>query len=145
MSAPQSFKNHSRWDPIFHFMIGPLLIINVIVVFITHLHSHAHALLGAWFVLVSIVLVLLSIKTRMYALKVQDRVIRLEEKLRLASLVSPSELVELESLTTNQYIGLRFASNAELPTLARRAVRENLTRKQIKEAIQSWRPDDYRV
>jgi len=84
-------------------------------------------------------------KMRSYSLKVQDRVIRLEEKVRLASLVSASELAELESLTIAQYVALRFASNPELPELARRAVREKLTRKQIKEAIKSWRPDEYRV
>jgi hypothetical protein len=76
---------------------------------------------------------------------VQDRVIRLEEKHRLAALVSASELIELESLTIKQYVALRFASNAELPDLARRAIRENLTPKQIKEAITSWRPDYDRV
>ena len=63
----------------------------------------------------------------------------------IASLVSASELVELESLTLRQYIGLRFASNPELPALARRAIREKLTEKQIKEAIVSWRPDNDRI
>jgi hypothetical protein len=96
-------------------------------------------------VLVSIALFLVALKARVYVTKVQDRVIRLEERLRLASLVTPSELVELESLTTDQLIGLRFASNPELPELARRAVREKLSRKQIKESIVSWRPDNDRV
>jgi len=81
----------------------------------------------------------------MYALRDQDRIIRLEERLRLASLVSASELIELDSLTMRQYIGLRFASNPELPDLARRAIREKLTEKQIKQAIVSWRADNDRV
>jgi hypothetical protein len=91
------------------------------------------------------VLFLVALKVRVYVLKVQDRVIRLEERVRLAQVVSESELIELESLTMRQYIGLRFASNAELPDLARRAVRESLTEKQIKEAIVSWRPDNDRA
>jgi hypothetical protein len=96
-------------------------------------------------VFVAIALLLLAFKARTYALKVQDRVIRVEEKLRIASLVSASELIELDSLTIDQYIGLRFASNPELPELARRAVREKLTQKQIKQAVVSWRADHYRV
>jgi hypothetical protein len=96
-------------------------------------------------VIVALALLLLAFKSRMYALKVQDRVIRAEEKLRIASLVTPSELIELDSLTLDQYIALRFASNPELPELARRAVREKLDRKQIKQAIVSWRADYDRV
>jgi hypothetical protein len=87
----------------------------------------------------------MALLTRRYSLKVQDRVIRVEEKMRIASLVSPSEQAELDSLTIRQYVALRFASNPELPALARRAVRENLGSKAIKEAIVAWRADDYRV
>jgi hypothetical protein len=54
-------------------------------------------------------------------------------------------LAELDSLTMKQYIALRFASNPELPELARRAIREKLDQKQIKQSIMSWRADDYRV
>jgi cell division protein ZapA (FtsZ GTPase activity inhibitor) len=82
---------------------------------------------------------------RMAALRAQNRVIRLEEKIRMATLFTPQELVELESLTMQQLIALRFASNPELLGLARRAVREKLEPKQIKEAIVSWRPDYDRV
>lgn len=145
MSVSQSYKNHTRWDPLFHFFIAPILLINIGLVFSWHLHQHEHALLGAWAVLVSVVLFMLAGKARGYALKVQDRVIRVEERIRLAALCSPAELAELESLTMRQYIALRFASNAELPELARRAVRENLNGRQIKEAIVSWRPDNDRV
>jgi len=146
MPQAQSFKNHGRFDPLFHFFIVPVLVMNIVTVSIWYAHhrfGHAHS--GPWAILVSVVLLLLAFTTRMYALKVQDRVIRLEEKLRLASLVSASELIELDSLTMRQYIGLRFASNPELPDLARRAIREKLTEKQIKQSISSWRADYERV
>jgi len=145
MAQPQSFKNHTRWDPIFHFFIMPLLLLNIVGVSIWYSRHRGHSHMGPWSILVAIVLFLLALKARGYALKAQDRVIRLEERLRLASLVSASELVELESLTLRQYIGLRFASNPELPDLARRAIREKLTEKQIKAAIASWRPDNDRI
>jgi hypothetical protein len=146
MAATQSFKSHTRWDPLFHFFIMPLLLANVIVVGVCIARSHQHIGFHAvWSILIAVVLMLLALKARMYALRNQDRVIRLEEKLRLASLVSASELIELDSLTMRQYIGLRFASNPELPDLARRAIREKLTEKQIKEAIASWRADNDRI
>jgi hypothetical protein len=146
MSAPQNYKNHARWDPIFHFFALLILLLNIPATGFWYARHHAeHSHSGLWFVLVSIALFLVALKARTYVTKVQDRVIRLEERLRLAALVTPSELVELESLTTDQLVGLRFASNPELPELARRAVREKLTRKQIKESIVSWRADNDRV
>ncbi len=146
MSQPQSYKNHGRMEPMFHYFIAPFLLLNVIasiVWYVRHRTTHIHS--GPWIILLSIALFMLAGITRGYALKAQDRVIRLEERLRIASLVSASELAELESLTMKQYIALRFASNPELPHLARRAIRENLTPKQIKEAIVSWRPDNDRI
>jgi hypothetical protein len=146
MAAPQSFKNHTRFDPIFHFFIMPVMLLNIpatILWYIHHRHQHVHS--GAMAIVVSVALFFLTVLCRSYALKVQNRVIRLEERLRLAALVSPTELVELDSLTIPQYVALRFASNPELPALARRAIRENLTNKQIKEAIVSWRADHDRV
>ena len=146
MAAEQNFKNHARFDPLYHFFLAPMFLLNIIAVFIWHLHHHATSPhMGPWAVLMSIALMVMLFKLRTYPLKVQDRVIRLEERLRLASLLSPSELAEVSSLTTGQLVGLRFASDPELPALARRAVRENLTQKQIKQAIVTWRADNERV
>jgi hypothetical protein len=146
MAATQSFKSHSRWDPIFHFFVLPLLLANVVVAGVAAARNHgSFGFASIWSVLIAVALFMLAIKARGYALGAQDRVIRLEERLRLKELVSASELIELESLTMRQYIGLRFASNPELPDLARRAIREKLTEKQIKEAIKSWRPDNDRI
>ncbi|MES2391696.1 MAG: DUF6526 family protein [Acidobacteriota bacterium] len=146
MAQPQTYKNHSRFDPLFHFFIAIVLLANIVVTAIWYGHHRfTNARSGPWAILVAIVLFLLALKARMYALKNQDRIIRVEERLRIATVVPPAELAELDSLTMRQYIALRFASNPELPDLARRAVREKLTEKQIKEAIKSWRADNDRV
>jgi hypothetical protein len=108
------------------------------------LENNHHVVFG-WLIIISIVLFMVIMKSRMYALKVQDRVIRLEERLRLAALLSADDLARSNALTEDQLIGLRFASDAELPALAARALKENLNRKQIKEAIVNWRPDNFRV
>ncbi|QMV18336.1 hypothetical protein GOB94_06270 [Granulicella sp. 5B5] len=146
MATPQSYKNHARFNPLFHFTIVPILLVNfifAIVYAVRHYPQHFH--LALWWIVMSITLLLIASMARGSAMTVQDRVIRLEERMRLAQLASPGELAELESLTMKQYIGLRFASNPEVVELARRAVRENLDCKQIKEAVVSWRADEHRV
>jgi hypothetical protein len=146
MSKPQTYKNHGRMEPVFHYFTVPVLLLNIVASITWFVRHHAqHHYMAAWYIVVSVALFMLAGITREYALKAQNRVIRLEEKLRLASLVSPSELVELDSLTMKQYIALRFASNPELPELARRAIRETLSAKQIKQAIVVWRADHDRI
>jgi len=149
MPAAQSLKNHERWDPAWHFFLVPMLMLNIVfaafkLVYAWHLPANHHYLFGWWLVM-AIVLFLVSVHIRVYALKVQDRVIRLEERLRLASLLSADDLAASQSLTESQLIGLRFASDAELPALVARTLKENLTREQIKQAIVNWRPDTFRV
>jgi hypothetical protein len=84
-------------------------------------------------------------KIRGYALKVQDRVIRLEERLRLLSVLQEPLRSRIGELTDAQLIGLRFASDAELPSLVQRAIAEQLSRKDIKKSVTNWRPDTARV
>jgi hypothetical protein len=83
--------------------------------------------------------------SRQFALKDQDRIIRLEEKLRYASLLAPAQVVRAQALTLQQIIALRFASDAELPGLIDRAIAESLAPKQIKQAITDWRADYNRI
>ncbi|MGA8938130.1 MAG: DUF6526 family protein [Acidobacteriaceae bacterium] len=146
MAKPQSFENHARFDPAFHFFIAPLLLLNVIVSIYATIHAwpsfrHMHL----WWIVMSIVLVVFVTRMRMYALHNQDRLIRLEEQLRLADLLPEDQLGIVDALTIDQFVGLRFASDAEVAALAQRAVAENLTRKQIKQSITNWRPDNHRI
>ncbi len=95
--------------------------------------------------MVSVAAAIAVLKIRMYALRVQDRVIRLEERLRLASLLSEPLRSRIPELTVGQLVALRFASDAEVPKLAERALSEKLSPADIKKAIQVWRPDYLRV
>jgi hypothetical protein len=146
MAQPQSFQHHARRDPRFHFFILPLLLLN----FFFSIYATVHAWPGfihthLWWIVMSIVLLAMAEVSRNYALKNQNRIIRLEEQLRLADLLDEEQLGLIDTLTVDQFIGLRFAADAEVATLAQRAVTENLTRKQIKEAITNWRPDNERI
>jgi len=147
---PQNFANHTRFDPLFHFFLIPVFAI-ALVMTLVHFFYHFresdardnfHAFLLV--VLASAFLVMLF-KIRLYTLKVQDRVIRLEEQLRLNRLLAEPLRSRIPELTVDQLCGLRFASDGEVPKLAERALNEKLSRKDIKQAIQNWRPDYWRV
>jgi Family of unknown function (DUF6526) len=147
---PQTFANHTRFDPLFHFFLIPIFAIAVItslVHFFNHLHrsslyGNVHSFL---IVVLAIALLVLVFKTRLYALKVQDRVIRLEEHLRLMQLLQEPLRSRIPELTEGQLISLRFASDAEVPALVERALKEKLSRSDIKKSIKNWRPDYWRV
>jgi len=141
--AEQDFSHHTRFDPPFHFFILPVFAISLIAV-IVHLVRRP-GLHSAWMLVFALAAVAAVFKIRLYALKVQDRVIRLEERLRLATLLDPTLRPRIPELTESQLIGLRFASDAELPALAARALNEKLSREDIKKAVQHWRPDNWRV
>lgn len=139
----QTKQNHVRIDPGFHYFLVPLLLI-LVGWFILHAVKHP-ATESVALVLLTVALVVTAVKARTNAMKVQDRVIRLEERLRLAALLPSSQQPECARLTEGQLIALRFASDSELPGLVDRTLRENLTGKQIKDAILVWRPDYWRV
>lgn len=146
MPNDQSYKSHARFDPPFHFFVLPALIVNLIFAGIaTYRHWPQHHHLFLWWVVMSIVLFVMAFKIRTYALHVQNRLIRLEERLRLTTLMPEGDHAVIYGLTEAQMIALRFASDAEVPALARRAAAEKLTPKQIKESVTSWRADQYRV
>src|SRR5580698_8058388 len=142
-SDGQSFKNHGRFDPLFHFFLTFIGIGSVIVAS-TYAVKH-FSFDSAWVVVVSIAAFIALFKLRSYPLKVQDRVIRLEERLRLQALAPAEWHAQIYRLTEDQLIGLRFASDDEVVALAKQALEHNLSRKQIKERIKSWRADDWRV
>ncbi len=146
MTQPQSFQHHAHYDPLFHFFIIPLLVVNFFFAIYVTIHAWPlHILHHLWWIVMSIVLLSIAGISRGYALKNQDRIIRLEEQLRLADLLDEEHLGLIDVLTTDQFVGLRFASDAEVAALAQRAVTEHLDRKQIKQAIVQWRPDNQRI
>ena len=139
----QSFANHAKFDPPFHFFVLPVLLINVILV--GYYLFRFPGLGGTWLLILSVALFVLAGRTRSYATHLQDRVIRLEERLRLAAILTEPLHSRIGELTDSQLIGLRFASDAELPALVQRALDEKLSRSDIKKAITDWRPDYSRV
>ena len=141
--SEQNFKNHARYIPLWHY-ITPLIIAAIlgwgIVNFVDH-HAFTH-FLGASMILVSIVLLLIWWYARVFAIRAQDRAIRAEENFRHFILTGkPFD----SKLSIGQIIALRFASDEEMPALAKKAVEENLSSKQIKEAIKNWRADHHRA
>lgn len=144
MSNPvQSYSNHARWLAPWHFFAIPVLLSNVVVEIVRFVG--APTLLQAWVAIVSLALVTAIVFARWMPLRVQDRLIRLEETLRLERLL-PDRAREVEHLTREQLIGVRFASDAEVPHLLDRMVAgELVTRGDVKRAVQHWRADHQRV
>jgi len=141
--SAQNFSNYVRYDPLFHFFLLPVSAITLIAA-IVHLVRWP-GLCSAWLLVVILAAIVVVVKLRLYPLKVQDRVIRLEERLRLVTLVDPAFRPRIGELSESQLVALRFASDAELPALAARALNEKLPSAEIKKAIQHWRPDYWRV
>jgi hypothetical protein len=140
---PQTFANHVRWDPLFHFVALPVFALLPIVAAV---HFVWRPSLHSGFLFVAAVAAAIAVtKLRLYTIKVQDRVIRLEERMRLASLLPEPLRSRISELTMGQLVALRFASDAEVPKLAERAISEKLSPADIKKAIQTWRPDYWRV
>jgi len=143
MEQKQTFANHVRYDAPFHFFLLPVFVINVIVV--AYYLFRFPGLGGGWLLILSLALAVAAGRIRHYATRVQDRIIRLEERLRLAAVLEEPLRSRARELTDSQLLGLRFASDQELPGLVERALDEKLDRTQIKKAITDWRPDYLRV
>ncbi len=139
----QNFKNHSKWVIGYH-LVSFLAIFALIVGSIINLvHSSDDNLYASsLLVLISFILLFLFYFLRAFALRAQDRAIKVEENLRHYLLTGKP----LSSkLSVRQIIGLRFASDDEFPDLADKAVTENLSEKEIKKAIKNWKADMYRA
>lgn len=143
--AEQNFANHTKVFPPFHFFVLPVLLINLgFQLYWMKLSWFSyHGLFG---VLLALALILGFLSARRFALSVQDRVIRLEERLRYQRLL-PSDLQpRIEEFTVVQLVSLRFASDAELPALARKVLDEKIQqRKAIKQLVKNWKPDYLRA
>ena len=143
-SEPQTFANHARFVPGYHFLTFGLVLINIgwSIYRLVKLPSvDAAVMLG-----VAIALGFVFFYARTFPLTVQDRLIRLEERLRMADILPADLKPRIAHFTPAQLIALRFASDNELPTLARRVLDDGLAdRKAIKRLITSWRADHLRA
>ncbi|MFN7959594.1 MAG: DUF6526 family protein [Holophagaceae bacterium] len=143
MSAPQTYANHRRIEPLQHFILTPILLITWIAAIWQAVKQPS--LQSVWLAVLGFALLLVSIQVRSYALKVQDRVIRLEETLRMQRLLPADLAGRMGELGPKQMVGLRFAADAELAERVREALDEHLDGEAIKKRIQTWRPDTFRV
>ncbi|HQR45914.1 MAG TPA: DUF6526 family protein [Thermoanaerobaculia bacterium] len=141
--SPQTYANHRRYDPLFHVFVFGILALSLLVSLWQLVRNPGFT--TAWVFLVFAALLVLYFKVRLYALKVQDRVIRLEERLRLGQLLSGPLRSRIDELTEGQLIGLRFASDGEVAALVAEALDEKLPGEEIKKRVKSWRPDTFRV
>ncbi|MEO8405224.1 MAG: DUF6526 family protein [Chitinophagaceae bacterium] len=139
----QNFKNHGRFIILWH-LITSILMLAVFVGSIINLINSApeNRYSASLIVAISLILFVLWSYARIFALRAQDRAIRAEESFRHFILTGKPHDSRLH---LRQIIALRFASDAEMPTLAKRTVEENLTQKEIKQLIQRWRADHHRV
>ena len=142
-ASPQTYANHVRRDPLFHFFLLPVLAISVGVS--VYVCVRRPSFVTGWGIVFVFAVTVSALKARLYALKVQDRVIRLEERLRLAALLPESLRPQIAKLSEDQLIALRFASDEEIPALVERVLSANLSRTDIKKSIKNWRPDYWRV
>jgi hypothetical protein len=143
-STEQNAANHARFVPGYHYLGGALALLNLIWAItrsVKHPTVESHAA-----ILVGVILLLLFYYLRAFPLAVQDRLIRLEERLRMQRVLPPAMQPRLDEFTASQLIALRFASDAELPELASKVLTERITsRKQIKLLIREWRADHMRA
>src|SRR5258708_22518266 len=100
--TPQTYANHPRWDPIYHFFAAPVALINVLVAIWNLIKNPS--LMAGWFVILSLAFVVAVLKLRVYPLKAQDRLIRLEERLRMMQLLPPALRSRIGDLTEAQLV-----------------------------------------
>jgi hypothetical protein len=141
---PQNYSNHRRFVPLFHFFALPVILLYVIYMII-----HTVRAPFAWTNLAGIVfgvaVLTFALTTRTMVLKVQDRIIRMEMRLRLEALLPAETKTRIHELRPGQLVALRFASDAELPALVTRVLAGELSGNGIKRAITSWQGDHLRA
>jgi hypothetical protein len=140
--ASQTYASHRRFDPWYHIVAFALLLLAFIGACI-HVVRQPGA--GVWELFLTLGILVLFFRVRIYALRVQDRIIRLEETLRMKAILPEAWHVRIRELTPGQFVGLRFASDEELPALLEAALDEKLSGEAIKKRIRIWRADTFRV
>lgn len=139
--AEQNFANHGKFVPAFHFFVLPVMLLNFGWSIYRWIHA-GYTIDGFVGIIVAAALLVGFVMARLMAMKVQDRVIRLEERQRFERVLPADLQSRIPEFTIEQLIGLRFASNSELPELARKVLDDKIPdRKSIKQMIKVWRPD----
>ena len=140
----QNFSNHSRMVPPFHYVALPILLVNFVSAVVGLFNGITFD--ASLHVLVAVALIIVALFARVFALKAQDRVIRLEMRLRMRELLPEDRQGRINDFTPTQMVSLRFAGDAELPELARKVLDENITKTtSIKKMITDWQGDYFRV
>lgn len=143
-AADQTYKNHAKLVPLFHYVLLPILLVNFLAM-VYNLWREP-SVFTAWSVVMAFAFIVSGLFARVFALKAQDRVIRLEERLRMREILPPDLQGRIREFTPEQLIALRFASDAELPTLAATVLRDNVEKRDaVKKMVKNWRADDFRV
>jgi hypothetical protein len=144
MAGTQTYKNHARFFPLFHFFVAPVMLVNFVNA-LRHLYL-APSLSTGWSAVLAAGLIGLALASRVMALKVQDRVIRLEMRLRLQQVLPPDLSPRIGELTPQQFVALRFASDGEMAELVRDVLAGRLaTPKAIKLRVRDWTGDYLRA
>lgn len=140
--TPQNLSNHVRLDPLFHFFLLPVFGINFVIRIVLLVRGPGWQ--TAWSVVLAFAFIVAALKIRLYAVKVQDRVIRMEERQRLSGVLPEPLRSRICDLTEANFIALRFVPDAELPLLVERAL-AGAKGADLKKEIKNWRPDYFRV
>lgn len=144
MAGEQTYSTHRRYYPWYHFVVVPILTANLIVEIVRLVKAPNPY--GGWLVAVALGLLVFSYTSRAMSLRAQDRVIRLEERLRLLTILPQSDRGLIDQLQPRHFIALRFAPDEEVPDLVRRCASGELrSGNEIKKAIRNWKPDYLRV
>ena len=144
MAEPQSYANHAKTVPLFHYVLLPILLVNFLSA--TYLLVQAPGFPALWNVVMAFAFAVTALFARVFALKAQDRLIRLEERLRMRELLPADLQARIGEFTPDQLVAIRFASDAELPALSAAVLSGNIQKRaEIKKMIKNWRADHCRV
>jgi hypothetical protein len=142
---PQNLKNHVRVVPQYHMFVFPVLFVNIgwAIYRLVKFPISFETVFGLF---LAVALLLLALYARLFALTVQDRIIRLEMRLRLAEILPPDLRPRIPEFTVAQLVSMRFACDAELAALARKVLDEKMNdRKAIKQLVKDWQGDYVRA
>jgi uncharacterized protein DUF6526 len=144
MAETQSYKSHAQNVPLFHYVLLPILTVNL--VYSGYRVWHDPAFPSLWALVMAFAFIVTALFARVFALKAQDRLIRLEERMRMRELLPADMQARINDFSADQLVAIRFASDAELPALAATVLNGNIQKRdEIKKLIKNWRADHCRV